>query len=247
MKRQITRELRDMPLGALKPYEHNPRKNDRAVAPLMQSIKANGFNAPIIADEAGIILAGHTRYKAAQKLGLKRVPVVVVSGLGENQKKAYRIADNKIAELAKWDFAELDYELEDIDWGEIEAEAAAIDWGALTDKAIAWDDDAPRNAESLGFSPLELDALRADADVGAMLDSFEGNSPIRAREEAREEESRQRKGEDDEADEEGTTPDGDKITFIAEGRRGDFGADFWEIAGQLYARGVKVTLRDKEK
>lgn len=93
------------------PYENNPRKNDDAVDAVAESIKEFGFKVPIIVDKNNIIVAGHTRLKAAQKLGLKSVPVVCADDLSEEQVKAFRLADNKTAELAHWDFSKLDEEL----------------------------------------------------------------------------------------------------------------------------------------
>ena len=241
-KQTIKRELVDRPLGEIHPYERNPRKNEKAVEPLAQSIRANGFNAPIITDENGVILAGHTRYKAAKKLGLKAAPCVIVTGLTENQKRAYRIADNKINELAKWDFDELEAELGDIDWGELEADAGEIDWGELADGGIEWPDGMTWDLKALGFSEHEAAGMQMDADVGRMLDTFEGTSPVRERERQREEEAAPNpdKWEEEEPDDIETP---DAVTFIAKGNYQDFGEDFWKLAGELYARGIKTETK----
>jgi ParB family chromosome partitioning protein len=82
----------------------------------MESIRQCSYIAPIIVDENGVILAGHTRYKALKKLGYKECDVVVVSGLTEDQKKKYRLYDNKTGELASWDQKKLSYELCDVDF-----------------------------------------------------------------------------------------------------------------------------------
>ena len=103
-------------LDAVHPYERNPRKNDDAVDAVAESIKQCGYIAPIIVDEDGVILAGHTRYKALQKLGRTECEVVVKEGLTEEQKRKYRILDNKTAELASWDFDLLETELEGLDF-----------------------------------------------------------------------------------------------------------------------------------
>lgn len=99
----------------LVPYEKNPRLNDGAVDGVAASILAFGFRSPIIVDRDHVIIAGHTRLKAAVKLGLREVPVIVADDLTEEQVKAYRLADNKVAEAALWDFDLLDGELADID------------------------------------------------------------------------------------------------------------------------------------
>ena len=96
------------------PYENNPRFNERAVEPLAKSIVRFGFKQPIVIDKNNVIVCGHTRLKAAQKIGLKAVPCVIADDLTEKQIKAYRLADNKIAELSTWNKEFLDIELEDI-------------------------------------------------------------------------------------------------------------------------------------
>ena len=98
----------------IKPYEHNPRINDAAVDVVATSIKEFGFRQPIVVDEDGVIIVGHTRFKAAQKLGLEKVPVHVAKGLTPAQVKAYRLADNKTGELAEWDYDLLPIELADL-------------------------------------------------------------------------------------------------------------------------------------
>ena len=96
------------------PYEKNPRKNDEAVEYVRNSIKEFGFKVPIVIDKNGVIVAGHTRYKAAQELGIEKLPCVIADDLTEEQIKAFRLADNKVGELAKWDFDLLNTELKDI-------------------------------------------------------------------------------------------------------------------------------------
>ena len=99
------------PIGQVKPYENNPRINDGAVDAVATSIREFGFRQPIVVDTDGVIICGHTRYKAAQKLGLEKVPVHVAKDLTPEQIKAYRIADNKSAELADWNYDLLPIEL----------------------------------------------------------------------------------------------------------------------------------------
>lgn len=101
-------------IDTIKPYENNPRDNDDAINAVANSIHEFGWQQPIVVDKDNVIIAGHTRYKAAQSLGLKEVPVVVASNLSDQQVKAYRLADNKTAELADWDTKKLDKELQDI-------------------------------------------------------------------------------------------------------------------------------------
>ena len=99
------------PLERLKPYANNPRANDAAVPAVAASIREFGFLVPIVATPEGEILAGHTRLKAAQSLGLGEVPVLVARDLDEAKARAFRLADNKTAELAEWDLKALDAEL----------------------------------------------------------------------------------------------------------------------------------------
>ena len=104
-------ELVSRKITELKPYENNPRINDKAVDAVAASIKEFGFKVPIIVDKDGVIVAGHTRLKAAEKLGLDEVPVIVADDLTPEQVKAFRLADNKVGEIAEWDFEKLEEEL----------------------------------------------------------------------------------------------------------------------------------------
>lgn len=106
----VTRRLED-----LKPYANNPRQNDNAVAAVAESIKKFGWQQPLVVDENDVILVGHTRFKAAKRLGLETVPVIVAKGLTEEEARAYRLADNRLAELAQWDFEKLGEELDNLD------------------------------------------------------------------------------------------------------------------------------------
>ena len=96
--------LKNIALNKIKPYERNPRKNDKAVDYVCDSIKKNGYIAPIIVDNDFYILAGHTRFKALKKLDYKECDIIKISGLTEKQKKDFRIMDNKSSELAEWNF-----------------------------------------------------------------------------------------------------------------------------------------------
>ena len=108
-------EIINIDINKLKPYKNNPRKNDEAVDAVAESIKEFGFKVPIIVDKNYEIIAGHTRYKAAKKLKLKKVPVIYADDLSEEQVKAFRLADNKVSEIATWDFDLLNFELSEID------------------------------------------------------------------------------------------------------------------------------------
>ena len=104
-----------LPLKAIKPYKKNPRKNDKAVEFVANSIRQFGFRNPIIIDENYEIVCGHTRWKAAKVIGLESVPCIMADDLNEDQIRAFRLADNKTAEMADWDFDLLELEFNDID------------------------------------------------------------------------------------------------------------------------------------
>lgn len=99
-------------LDELREYENNPRNNENAVAAVAASIDKFGWKSAIVIDAAGVIVAGHTRAKAAAMLGHKTVPCVIADDLTDEQIRAYRLADNKTAELAGWDFEKLEAELD---------------------------------------------------------------------------------------------------------------------------------------
>jgi DNA-binding PadR family transcriptional regulator len=124
-------------LKEIHPYPKNPRKNAAAVDAVIESINQCGYIAPIIVDEDGVILAGHTRYKALKKLGKKEIEVIVREGLTEEQKRKYRLLDNKTNELADWDFELLAGELDGLDFGELD-----LDWGFSGNDEPDNDDEA---------------------------------------------------------------------------------------------------------
>lgn len=101
-------------IDELIPYENNPRLNDEAVEYVKNSIKEFGFKVPIVIDKDNIIIAGHTRIKASKELGIKDIPCIIADDLTEEQVKAFRLADNKVAEKSMWDYTKLDEELDSI-------------------------------------------------------------------------------------------------------------------------------------
>lgn len=105
--------LQEVEISKLRPWEDNPRRNDHAVAAVAESIRSFGFNVPILCDENLTIVAGHTRWKAAQKLGMTKVPVIVVE-MTDAQRRAFSVADNRTAEIADWDFSKLRDILEEL-------------------------------------------------------------------------------------------------------------------------------------
>lgn len=107
--------IEEIPITDLHPYVNNPRKNDAAVEAVAESIREFGFKVPIVIDKDNIIIAGHTRLKAAERLGLESVPAIRADDLTPEQVKAFRLADNKTAEIAEWDFTMLQQELDALD------------------------------------------------------------------------------------------------------------------------------------
>lgn len=131
------------------PYARNPRKNEEAVAKVAASIKEFGWRQPIVVDKDNVIIAGHTRLLAAQSLGLKKVPVHVASDLSEAKIKAYRIADNRVAAEAEWDYDLLKLEIDDLGGMDIDLSLLGFD---------------PEELEGFLVDPDEIDALPSEED-----------------------------------------------------------------------------------
>lgn len=126
-------EIITIPTSDIHVYENNPRCNDDAVYAVKESIRQCGYCSPIVVDEQHVILAGHTRYKAVVSLGWNAVQCAVVSGMNAEQKRKYRLLDNKTAELAEWDFEKLRAELTDLDFSD-------FDFGFAQDQDFDVDD-----------------------------------------------------------------------------------------------------------
>lgn len=100
-------EIKVIPIGQVKPYPNNPRKNESAVPRVAESIRTFGFRTPILVDADGVIIEGHTRRLAALSLGMEEVPVIFATDLTPDEVDALRIIDNKTAECAEWDMDRL--------------------------------------------------------------------------------------------------------------------------------------------
>ena len=124
-------ELKEIALKDIRPYERNPRRNDQAVDAVMKSIQQCEYIAPIVLDENNVVLAGHTRLKALKRLGYNSAQCVIKTGLTEEQKRKYRLLDNKTNELAEWDFDQLVDELDGLDFGNLD-----LDWKSEFDNAL---------------------------------------------------------------------------------------------------------------
>lgn len=114
MPKEVYMNIQMLKLSDIKPYENNPRKNNEAVKYVAQSIKEFGFKVPIVIDKNNVIIAGHTRYKAAKRLKIKEVTTIIADDLTDEQVKAFRLADNKVAEKSEWDFDLLPLEINNI-------------------------------------------------------------------------------------------------------------------------------------
>jgi site-specific DNA-methyltransferase (adenine-specific) len=142
------------PIDEVRPYPNNPRNNDDAVEYVANSIREFGWQQPIVVDADGTIIAGHTRLKAAKRLGMDTVPVVVADNLTPAQVNAYRLADNKVAEAATWDMEALAVELEglevDFDMTMFDFDASEFDFGGLEGEPTEIvEDEVPEDAPSI--------------------------------------------------------------------------------------------------
>lgn len=170
----ITKKLSD-----LRPYARNPRKNDQAVDAVANSIREFGFKVPIVIDKNGEIIAGHTRLKAAKKLKMKEIPCIVADDLTEEQIRAFRIADNKVGELADWDFEALNIELDEITDIDMEQFGFDLDIPGEEREVVEDDFDATPPEEpvarfgqiyKLGRHRLMCGSSLAQADIDKLLD-----------------------------------------------------------------------------
>ena len=156
-------DITERKIDDIRPYEQNPRINDQAVDAVAASLKEYGWRQPIVVDSAGVIIVGHTRWKAARKLGLKKVPVHVAKDLSPEQIKAYRIADNKSADLAEWDMELLPIELgqlRDLGFdmnlvGFSDAELATL-LNPVVNEGLTDEDDVPEPPDEAVTQPGDL-------------------------------------------------------------------------------------------
>lgn len=133
-------EIIKLKIADIVPYDKNPRKNDGAVDAVAESIKQCGYCAPIVIDEDNVILAGHTRLKALKKLKYKECECVRKVGMTEEQKRKYRLLDNKTNELAEWDIDLLKGELDGLDFLDFDF---GFDIGIESEPQAIVEDDAP--------------------------------------------------------------------------------------------------------
>ena len=152
-----------MPIGKIQEYENNPRLNDETVHQVARSIQDVGWTSPIVVDENHIILAGHTRLKAAKHLQLESVPVYVALSpegkpLAEETKKAYRILDNKATELSQWDDQKLSEEFEHLALADFDLALTGFSVSEIekiTESLMEFEDPLAGSSEEI-FEPLDL-------------------------------------------------------------------------------------------
>ena len=138
-------EIQYRRLDEITPYENNPRVNDDGVEAVAESIKAFGFKVPMVLDKDGVIICGHTRYKAAQKLGIDQVPCVIADDLTEKEAKAFRLADNKVSDFSIFDNKKLLEELDGLD--DI---FTGLELGGLFDSTLDEDDGSALEDNAAG-------------------------------------------------------------------------------------------------
>ena len=143
-------------IDELKPYENNPRNNDNAIKPVAESIKQFGFKVPIVIDSNGVIVCGHTRYKAAKTLKLETVPCIIADDLTDEQIKAFRLADNKVGELAEWDFEKLYSELTEI--SDIDMEDFNFDLSSFNESELSFEEQDRIFKERMANGELSEDS-----------------------------------------------------------------------------------------
>lgn len=164
----VERELKE-----LIPYENNPRHNENAVEAVANSIREFGFKVPVIVDKNDVIVCGHTRVKAAERLGMRTVPVISADDLTDEQIKAFRLADNKTAELAEWDLSMLDAEL---------AELQGFEMSRFGFEDIEEPNPSEIDREIENKNPVTIriifdkkaDMQKVEADLRECLDSIDG-------------------------------------------------------------------------
>lgn len=139
--------------ASLIPYENNPRENDNAVPYLMNSIQEYGFLNPVIVDRDDVVVAGHTRIKAAMELGLKEVPVVRAEDLTKEQADAFRLVDNRVGEIAWWDRDKLAEEMRKLD---IEWENFGFDPMPDMDDMPVWSGEDEVSDDSSSREPVKI-------------------------------------------------------------------------------------------
>ncbi len=184
-------QIETIPIDEIREYEHNPRDNEAAVEPVLESMKAFGFRNPVLLDKDNILVAGHTRIKAARRLGLKEVPAIRITDLSPELIRGLRVADNRTGEVAKWDFELLSVELAELqgaglDWSLLgfDADELAQLLGGEVKPGLCDPDDIPAPPDAATTQPGDLwllgdhRLLCGDSGAAADLDRLLDGAPI---------------------------------------------------------------------
>lgn len=161
--------IKIVPIDSIRPAPDNPRKiSEKAVEVVALSLREFGWQQPIVVDVDGVIIAGHTRLRAAQSLGASRVPVTVADRLDPKQVRAYRIGDNRSGDFTSWDFPELTKQLEELaeDFSDV---LVLADWQAIVTEF----NELEENSESLELDPAVADYMSEDFKLTVVCDSAE--------------------------------------------------------------------------
>lgn len=169
----MAQEIQMISVSKLKPYERNPRKNDGAVDAVAESIRQFGFKVPIVVDSDMVIITGHTRLKAAKRLKMKQVPVIIADDLTEEQAQAFRLADNKTSELAFWDtqllglelsIVGLDYDMTNFGFGDLFNDDGEVEQEIIPTVTPGYNAGDPEDDDYLD-DPDELDLDSVDDEL----------------------------------------------------------------------------------
>jgi len=171
-------------LDDIRPYENNPRMNEAAVSAVAESISRFGIRQPIVVDGEGVIICGHTRLLAAKKLGMETFPVHVAKDMTPDKVKAYRILDNRTAELSSWDFSKLREEIGELGLSDEDMELLKIDVGSWPEievpdfETLHVDTDLAAGSRasmiSIGKHRIPITDAEYDALIAAMEEYAEG-------------------------------------------------------------------------
>lgn len=180
MDPETAKKIELVALADIHPYENNPRNNGGAVAKVVESIREFGFDNPILLDRDHVIIAGHTRFEAAKRLGLESAPCIVLAHLTEAQANALRLADNKTQEMSSWDYDKLTAEIAKLDGSGIDVRLFGFDVGGEQSATEALSDVG---GKSIYYEPKEHPALKLaqcfdtsvyDAKIAALNELREG-------------------------------------------------------------------------
>lgn len=173
--------IEQLDINTITPYFNNPRINDDAVDIVITSIEEFGFQVPIIVDKDNVIVAGHTRWQAAKRLGMDMIPTIVAKDLTPEKAKAFRIMDNKAAEAAKWDWGKLAVEFTDLEALDCNMDALGFDLLEVEKVMLDHTDESGSDSRSSNYTENDRPRGTDDDDDDGYVDTREakgdGTSP----------------------------------------------------------------------